>query len=149
MAGTIAISDPSATGVARFSRNRTSSPSRYMLMKRRSEPDSSQTLARKPGNFESTLSSTSLTVAASTSTVSAPDVNFRSGVGMTTLSDMMYTPKYCLECGEFRFDDLRRRQIQRVECLQAVSSDGKNRDIGLFDAALLHQLLRHGHRDPA
>src|SRR5256885_637467 len=105
-----------------------------MLMNRRSEPDSSHTLARKPGYLESRLSSTSLMVAASTSTVSAPDVNFLSGVGMTTLSDMVRTPKYCLECGEFRFDDLRRRQIQRFERLQAVSSDGKNREIGLFDA---------------
>src|SRR5262250_45843 len=117
MAGTMAISEPSVTGVERFSRNRTSSPSRYILMNRRRDPDSSHTLARKPGYLDSRLSSTSLTVAASTSTVSAPDVNFLSGVGMTTLSDMVCPPKYFFECCELRLDHLRRRQIQRVECL--------------------------------
>src|SRR5262245_4250902 len=117
MAGTIAISEPSATGVERFSRNRTSSPSTYILMNLRREPDSSHTLARRPGYFESRLSSTSLIVAASTSTVSAPAVNFLSGVGMTTLSDIVCTPKYFFECGELRFDDLRRRQVQRIKCL--------------------------------
>src|SRR5262245_19328985 len=116
IAGTMAISAPSVTGVARFSRNRTSSPSRYILMNRRRDPDSSHTLARKPGYLESRLSSTSLTVAASTSTVSAPDVNFLSGVGITTLSDMACTPKYFFEVCELRLDHLRRRQIQRVKC---------------------------------
>src|SRR6266545_2396598 len=110
-------------------------------MKRRSEPDSSQTLARKPGYFESRLSSTSLTVAASTSTISAPDVNFRNGVGMTTLSDMASTPKHSFERREFRLDHLRRSQIQRIECLQAISSNRQHRQVGPLDAALLDQLL--------
>src|SRR5437870_6659176 len=104
-----------------------------MLMNRRSEPVSSHTLARKPGYFESRLSSTSLTVAASTSTVSAPAVNFRRGVGMTTLSGMICPPKYCFECRELRFDDLRRSQIYRFESLQPVSCDCKNRQVGFLD----------------
>src|SRR5262245_9059548 len=109
-----------------------------MLMNRRSEPDSSQTLARKPGNLESRLSSSSLMVAASTSTVSAPNVNFLSGVGMTTLSDMIYTPKCFFERSELRLDDLRRREIQRLECLQTISGYREHREIGLLDLALLH-----------
>src|SRR5438128_451077 len=115
-------------------------------MKRRRDPDSSQTLARKPGYFESRLSSTSCTVAASTSTVSAPEVNFRSGVGMTTLSDMICTPEYFFERCELRFDHLRRRHIQRVECLQPISRDGENCQVRLLDAALLHQFLRNRDR---
>src|SRR5262245_6055451 len=116
-------------------------------MKRRNEPDSSQTLARKPGYFESSFSSASCTVDASISTTSAPDVNLRSGVGMTTLSDMVHTPKYRLERLELRFDDLRRRKIQRVERLQAVACDRQDREVCLLDAALLHELLcdSHGH----
>src|SRR5881394_2631861 len=113
-------------------------------MKRRSEPDSSHTLARKPGYFESRLSSTSFTVAASTSTVSAPDVNFRSGVGITTLSDMMHTPKNFFERRELGLDHLWRRQIQRVERLQSVSGDRQDGQIRFLDPALLHQLLRNG-----
>src|SRR6185295_5882906 len=102
-------------------------------------------LARKPGYFESRWSSASSTVAASTSTVSAPDVNFRSGVGMTTLSDMVYTPKYFFERGQLRFDDLRRGQIQRVECLQAIPGNDEHGVIRTLDPALLYQLL--GNRD--
>src|SRR5215467_8475740 len=117
-----------------------------MLMKRRSEPDSSQTLARKPGYFESRWSRTSLTVAASTSTVSAPAVNFRSGVGMTTLSDMICTPKYGFECRELRLNDLRRGQIQSVERLQTISSDSQDRQICSLDPALLNQFLSDSHR---
>src|SRR5207237_8310763 len=112
-------------------------------MKRRSDPDSSHTLARKPGYFESRLSRTSLRVPGSTSTVSMPAVNLRSGVGMTTLSDMRCTPKYGFECRELRFDHLRRRQIQRIERLQTISSDCENRKVGLLDAALLDQFLRN------
>src|ERR1051326_4004774 len=118
-------------------------------MKRRSVPDSSHTLARKPGYFESRLSSTSLTVAASTSTVSAPDVNLRSGVGITTLSDMVHTPKDFFECGELRLDHLWRREIQRVESLQSVSGDRQNRQIRFLDPALLHQFLRNRDGDAA
>src|SRR5713101_7176381 len=114
-------------------------------MKRRSEPLSSQTLARNPGYFESRLSSTSLTVAASTSTVSAPAVNFRSGVGMTTLSDMVCTSKYCFESRELRFDDLGRRHIQCLECLQAISGDCDNREVIWFDSALFDELLCNGN----
>src|SRR2546428_5382307 len=110
-----------------------------MLMKRRSEPDSSHTLARNPGYFESRLSSTSLMVAASTSTVSAPDVNFRSGVGITTLSDMIFTPKYCFERGKLRLDHLGWCEIQRVECLQAIPCDREDREICLLDSTLLDQ----------
>src|SRR5438093_214264 len=118
-------------------------------MKRRSEPDSSQTLARKPGYFESRLSRASLIVAASTSTVSAPDVNFRSGVGMTTLSDMIRTPEGLFECCELRFNHQRRRQVQRLEGLQTVSGDCEDRQIGFLDVALRHQLLRNGDRHAA
>src|SRR6185436_20984943 len=57
-------------------------------MKRRSPPVSSQMLFRMPGCLLSRRSMTSLTVPASTSTISAPAVCFRSGVGMTTLRDM-------------------------------------------------------------
>src|SRR5262249_16893926 len=149
MAGTMAISEPSATGVERFSRNRTSSPSRYILMNRRRDPDSSHTLARKPGYLDSRLSSTSLTVAASTSTVSAPDVNFLSGVGITTLSDMVCTPKYFFECCELRLDHLRRRQIQRVECVLSIPCDRQNCDVRLFDPALLDELLCNGNSHTA
>src|SRR5215813_1311446 len=116
-----------------------------MLMNRRSEPDSSHTLARNPGYLESRLSRTSLIVAASTSTVSAPDVNFRNGVGMTTLSDMISTPKYGFECRKLRLDHLRRSQVERIECLQAVSRDREHGQIGLLDPALRHQLLSHGY----
>src|SRR5271169_6891724 len=113
-------------------------------MKRRSAPDSSHTLARKPGYFESRLSSTSLMVVASISTVSWPDVNLRSGVGMTTLSDMRCTPKYRFECRELRFDHFRRRQIEGVERLQTISSDCEDREVRSFDVALLNQFLCNG-----
>src|SRR5437870_2510858 len=103
-----------------------------MLMNRRSEPVSSQTLARKPGYLESRLSSASFTVAASTSTVSAPAVNFRSGVGMTTLSDMIRTPECFFESREFRFNDLRWRHVQRLERLQTVSCDCNDREVRLL-----------------
>src|SRR5262245_40423761 len=112
-------------------------------MNRRSDPDSSHTLARNPGYLESRLSRTSLMVAASTSTVSAPDVNFRSGVGMTTLSDMISTPKYGFESCQFRLDYLWRCQVERFERLQSVARDREHRQIGLLDPALRHQLLRH------
>src|SRR6188474_601798 len=105
-------------------------------MKRRSAPASSQTLARKPGYFESRLSSTSLTVAASTSTVSAPAVNLRSGVGMTTLSDMMYTPKNFFKCVQLGFDYLWRRDVQGIERFQAVACNCEDGYIRLFNAAL-------------
>src|SRR5438132_8909797 len=118
-------------------------------MNRRSEPVSSQTLARKPGYFESRLSSTSWTVAASTSTISAPAVNFRSGVGMTTLSDMIRTPECFFESREFRFDDLRRSHVQGLERFQTVSGDCNNREIRLLDSALPHQLLGHRNSDAA
>src|SRR5262245_50764586 len=111
-------------------------------MKRRSEPDSSHMLARMPGYFDSRLSITSWTVAASTSTESAPAVNFRSGVGMTTLSDMILTPKRSFECRQFRFDDFRRRQVKGVERLQAVSCDREDGHVRFPDAALLDQFLR-------
>src|SRR5438128_4264662 len=101
-------------------------------MKRRRDPDSSQTLARKPGYFESRLSSTSCTVAASTSTVSAPEVNMRSGVGMTTLSEMIWTPEYLFERCELRFENLRRRHILRVECLKPISRDGQDCKLSLL-----------------
>src|SRR5215471_7455055 len=101
-------------------------------MKRRSEPDSSHTLARKPGYFESRLSSTSFTVAASTSTVLAPDVNFRSGVGMTTLSDMICPPERFFKRCELRLDHLRRCHIQRIECLQSISRDREDCHVGLL-----------------
>src|SRR6267143_3957982 len=120
-----------------------------MLMNRRSEPVSSHTLARKPGYFESRLSSTSWTVAASTSTVSAPAVNFRSGAGMTTLSDMVCTLECLFESRKFRFDDLRWRHIQRLERFQTVSSDCNNREVGLLDSTLLDKLLRNGNSDTA
>src|SRR6266850_4735390 len=113
-------------------------------MNRRSEPDSSQRLERRPGKRESRLSMTSLMVAASTSTVSAPDVNFLSGVGMTTLSDMISTSQYLFECGKFRLDHLRRCEIQSIQCLQAVARDRKNCQIGLRDSALRDEFLRHG-----
>src|SRR5437016_11896031 len=115
-----------------------------MLMNRRSDPVSSHTLARKPGYFESRLSSTSWTVAASTSTVSAPAVNFRSGVGMVTLSDMICTSECFFESREFRFDDLGRRHIQRLESFQPVSGDRNNGEVRLLDPALLGKLLRNG-----
>src|SRR6266852_61452 len=118
-------------------------------MNLRSEPLSSQTLARKPGYFESRLSRTSWTVAASTSTVSAPAVNFRNGVGMTTLSDMICTPKYFLKSRELCFNDLRRRHVERLERFQTVARDRQNRDVVLFDAALQDQLLRYGNSHAA
>src|SRR6188474_746696 len=118
-------------------------------MKRRSAPASSQTLARIPGYFDSRLSSTSLMVAASTSTVSAPAVNFLSGVGITTLSDMVNTPKYSLESGQLRLDHLRRGQIQRIQRLQAISRNSQDRQIGLLDASLSDQFLSHCNRHTA
>src|SRR4030095_11682353 len=108
-------------------------------MNRRSEPDSSHTLARNPGYLESRLSSTSLMVAASTSTVSAPAVNFLSGVGMTTLSDMICTPEYRLERGQLRLDHLRRCQIQRIQRLEAVARDCEDGQVSFLDAALCDQ----------
>src|SRR5262245_560247 len=116
-------------------------------MKRRREPVSSHTLARKPGYFESRLSSTSLIVAASTSTVSAPAVNFLNGVGITTLSDMIRTPKNCFKRRQLWLDHLRRREIQRIERFQTITSNGENCEIRLLDPALCDQLLshRHGH----
>src|SRR5262249_17112264 len=149
MAGTIAISEPSLTGVARFSRNRTSSPSRYILIKRRREPDSSHTMARKPGYLESRLSSASLIVAASTSTVSMPDVNFRSGVGMTTLSDMVRSPEYFFECRQLGLDHLRRRQLECVERFLAIPGYCENREIRFLDSPLLNEFFRNGHRHTA
>src|SRR6516164_613605 len=118
-----------------------------MLMKRRREPVSSQTLARKPGYFASRLSSTSSTVAAWTSTVSAPAVNFRSGVGITTLSDMIRTPECFFESRKFRFDDLRRRQIESFKRLQSISRDCDYSQILLPDSAQLDQLLRNCDRN--
>src|SRR6266850_2083544 len=118
-----------------------------MLMNRRSEPVSSQTLARKPGYFESRLSSTSWTVAASTSTVSAPAVYFRSGAGIMTLSDMICTPECFFESREFSFDDLRWRHVQRLEGFQTVSGDCNNREVRLLDSALLDKLLRNSNGD--
>src|SRR5205823_8766058 len=120
-----------------------------MLMNRRSDPVSSHTLARKPGYFESRLSSTSWTVAASTSTVSAPAVNFRSGVGMTTLSDMICTPECLFESRQFRFDDLRGRHVQRLESFQTVSGDCDNREVRPLDSTLLDELLRNRNSDTA
>src|SRR5262249_22468567 len=49
IAGTIETSAPSVTRVARLSRNRTSSPLTYMLMKRRNPPVSSHKREPKPG----------------------------------------------------------------------------------------------------
>src|SRR5215470_13069456 len=98
-------------------------------------------LARMPGYFESRLSSISLMVAASTSTVSAPDVNFRSGVGMTTLSDMICTPKRFFECCQLRLDYLRRGQIQCIQRLQPVSGNCENGNIRPFDTSLLYEFL--------
>src|SRR5262245_22194913 len=92
---------------------------------------------------------TSLMVAASTSTVSAPDVNLLSGVGMTTLSDMISTSQYLFECGKFRLDHLRRCEIQSIQCLQAVAGDSQNRQIRFLDSALRDQFLSHGDGDSA
>src|SRR5260370_21046041 len=102
-----------------------------------------------PGYIESRLSSTSWTVAASISTVSAPAVNLRSGVGITTLSDMIRTSKDFFESREFRFDDLGRRHIQCLERLQAISSDCENREVLLSDSALFSKLLCNSHCDTA
>src|SRR4030095_209916 len=126
MAGTIAISAPSLAGVLRFSKNRTSSPSTYTLMKRRRLPESSQTLLRMPGNLLSSLSITSFTVPASTSTTSAPPVCLRSGAGITPLSAMGDSFDDTFECLDLRVDHFRRRQRYRIRCLEAVAGDRHN-----------------------
>src|SRR5687767_6894555 len=91
-----------------------------MLINRRIEPFSSQTLLRNPGNLESRFSSTCVMVPGSTSTVSAPCVYFRRGVGITTLSDIVNTSKDFFKCFEFGFYYLRRCKIQGVEGLEAI-----------------------------
>src|SRR2546427_12163618 len=108
-----------------------------MLMKRLSEPLSSQMLARKPGYFESRLLSTSCTVAASTSTDSAPFVNFRSGAGMTTLSDMINTSQCFFECRELGFNGLKSFQMQGIQRFEADAGVGKVIDGAGIDVDLL------------
>src|SRR2546425_4027899 len=120
-----------------------------MLMKRLSEPLSSQMLARKPGYFESRLLSTSCTVAASTSTDSAPFVNFRSGAGMTTLSDMINTSQCFFECRELGFNGLKSFQRQGIQRFEAVAGDGQYSEVAGFDAALLKEFLCNGDSHPA
>src|SRR3989304_259142 len=107
-----------------------------MLMNRLSEPDSSQTLARKPGNRESIRSRTSRMVPASTSTTSAPEVNFRSGVGMRTLSDMIPTSKGFLECRQLRFDDFRHGNRYRIQSFQTISGNRQYDELIPFKPSL-------------
>src|SRR5262249_42620718 len=118
-----------------------------MLMNRRNDPLSSQTLFRNPGNFLFRLSRTSWTVPGSTSTVSAPCVYFRRGAGMTTLSDMMNTSEHFFECFQSGFDDLWWFEVQGVERFQAVAGNSKHNQIVGLDSSLLNQFLRNadGH----
>src|SRR5262245_1951027 len=120
-----------------------------MLMNRRNEPLSSHTLARNPGYLVSRLSSTCLTVPASTSTSSAPDVNFLSGVGITTLSDIVNTSKCFFKCRKFGFDNLWRRQIQRLKGLEAVTGDSQHGKVIALNAALLDELPGDSDRHSA
>src|SRR6267154_3096639 len=92
-------------------------------MKRRRLPASSQTLARIPGNRASSLSMTSCTDVASISTISAPAVCFRSGAGITTLSDMGDSFHEFLESVDLRVDDLRSRKTDRLRRLQPIACD--------------------------
>src|SRR6266496_5033464 len=61
-----------------------------MLMKRRSLPSASQTLARKPEYDSSSRAMISWTVPGSTSKTSASLVILRSGVGIVSLSDIWF-----------------------------------------------------------
>src|SRR6188508_1001032 len=93
-------------------------------MKRRSPPESSQTLFRIPGNLLSSRSMTSFTVPASTSMTSNPPVCFRSGVGMTTLSDMDNSSFHnALKRLNFRIDQFRDVQRDSIGSLQAIAGD--------------------------
>src|SRR5687768_9149527 len=107
-----------------------------MLMKRRSPPDSSQTLFRIPGNRLSRRSITSFTVPASTSTTSAPPVCFLRGEGMTTLSDMG-DPSFhdTLEGFDSRFDHVRCVHGNRFGGLQAIARDRNDGDAPAIDVS--------------
>src|SRR5688572_23496420 len=111
-------------------------------MKRRSPPESSQTLFRIPGNLLSRRSITSFTVPASTSTTSAPPVCFLRGVGMTTLSDMgdasFHDP---LEGIDFCVDHIRRVHGDGLGSLQAVAGDRNDGGAPAVDVSLVHKLL--------
>ena len=60
---------------------------------------------------------------------------------MTTLSDMICTSECFFESREFRFDDVRRRHIERLESFQTIAGDTNDKGLVRADAALLHELL--------
>src|SRR5436190_10002291 len=120
-----------------------------MLMKRRSPPVSSQMLLRIPGCLLSSRSMTSFTVPASTSMISAPAVCFRSGVGITTLSDMSHSFQNALERIDFRVDDFRRLKGHRVRCFQAIARDRDDGDAIPIDVAAFDEFFRDGDTDAA
>src|SRR5262245_49275248 len=118
-------------------------------MKRRRLPESSQTLARIPGNLFSRRSMTSFTVPASTSTTSAPPVCLRRGVGMMTLSDMGDTSHDALERLDSRVDDLRLAECHGFRRFQTISGNGDARDATPINVSLLDQFLRNSDADAA
>src|SRR5688572_10252197 len=119
-------------------------------MKRRSPPESSQTLLRIPGNLFSRRSMTSFTVPASTSTTSAPPVCFRRGVGITTLSDMNDSSFHnALECLDSRVDHFGRVQSHGFRSLQSIAGDSHDGDAPPIDMAGVDKFLEHSDADAA
>src|SRR5690349_8996699 len=116
-------------------------------MKRRSPPVSSQMLLRIPGCLLSRRSMTSLTVPASTSTISAPAVCLRSGVGITTLSDMSHSFQNPFERVDLGVDDFRRLKRNRVRGFQAIARNRDDRDAIAVDVAAVDQFPSDGDAD--
>src|SRR6185437_464885 len=126
-AGTTEMVWPAVTGVARPSRNRTSSSARKTLTNRRSWPASSKIRSAKPGKAASRAFRASPTVAPSTSTSPAPPVRVRSWVGMRTDTLIGLAPR-CSEwagscgTGPVEVDDPFEGAVESVEA--GVDGDG-------------------------
>src|SRR5437773_1816430 len=80
---------------------------------------------------------------------SVPDVYFRSGAGITTLSDMGDSFHDPFKGIDFRVDDFRSCQTDRVRSFQSISRDGDHSDAAAVDIAAFDQLLRDGNGDAA
>src|SRR5215510_15548298 len=128
-----------------------------MLMKRRSDPSSSQSRSLKPGNCRSRSSITAPTLPPSARTLLAPPATRCSGVGTRTVTLIGLHPHKgalapdALERLERRLDRDRRHDFvdDRLLRLEAIAGDVGDDGLVAADRTLLDQFPQDRDRHPA